>query len=235
MDLAITQILIGALIGILGCMFVDIKTYIDRYIKPVYDFNEIVEKAYLSLRFKNMNSSEIANYFNVDSPCIPNYLKYVIKKQDYEALEAIVVVSYLQNDDESRMIFFNANRFLLIGSLFLLTIMIIFAFLVLGIMLYASPINILSSISVTSPLIQSIYPYQILLMGIIPLILISFSDHLSRGLSNLNFYLSKKRLIKKDCEKSYQKKIDQYKIQYEKLRKDGYKLKINISKDDNII
>lgn len=101
MDVSINELLVGIVIGVCGYIVLDIKSYIDDYIKPSKNFYSIIEDLYLNLRFKNLSIHNLINKVDLSDSCIPNYFKYSILVKDYEAIESIIVIKYLNFNDDN--------------------------------------------------------------------------------------------------------------------------------------
>lgn len=220
MDINFKEIIIGIFIGVAGYMMIDIKSYIDDYIKPNKEFHSIIEDLYLKLMFENMETSEITGNIDMLNPNIPNYFKYAIKKNDYEAIESIIVINYLNMHDENFPIRYNLNRFLLIGSLFGLMLMLIpIIFLSISIIVYGPFFLLINYIKSHNN--QLIYPSVVIYIIYIFLIL-----KLVKKIRLFQFGL----VFKNHCENSYKSECTFYKNKYKKLCKNDYKL--NIFKDN---
>lgn len=223
------KVILGILIGIFGYMSIDIKSYIDHYIKPTLEFNELTENAYLNLRFKNTPINEIIKIFDIENPCIPNFFKYAILKQDYLAIESIIVLNYSKTNDDTYMISFNANRFILIALLlFLTSFFIVVFFAVIAIImvapLYAFLLSFLSS------------NISYFLIGLLFLILcITFNGKALDGIMHLFFNRSNNSFLTIENELLYEKTLLKKKIKYKDLCKKGYKLRLDINQEDYTI
>ena len=223
------KFLIGIALGILSNMITDVKSQINSLYNELDQFYELVEELYIKIRFYNLDIKKYVNEIEQEENIIkfiPNYFRYAICIKNYDSIEALIVITYL--DKINRKYNFISNKYINIFSMLFINILSLFLFIILLIGIPSTFISFVSEIisreiTITDNVII-IYLYMALLVITVLFYVIFISPKLVRVFTDK--ILNKN--YDKDLEEDYKKVLDDFVEKYKNLKDEKYNLHLNL-------